>query len=188
VMVSDIVQYFYCPRKVYYLKTLGVPFKVKKKMELGKNEDDMEEERLGERKTIYGIQRSLVNEIIHNIYLEDESLGLAGQVDTLLHLKGNEYIPVDSKYTEEAFVQRQYRKQLLAYSILIDKTFRCKVRRGIIYFIKQKAAECLEITELEKKALIKDVESIRRIIAGESIPRKSAESKCEYCEVRKFCV
>lgn len=187
-MVSDIVQYFYCPRKVYYLKVLGVPFKTRRKMEVGKEEDALEEDRVGDRKTIYGIERSLVKEIIHNIYLEDPGLGLAGQVDTLLHLNGGEYVPVDSKYTEEAVVHRQYRKQLAAYSLLVDRAFGCRVGHGIVYFIKQKAAVCIEIPEFEKKALIKDIESIRKILVGESIPRKSAESKCGYCEVAKFCV
>lgn len=132
VSVSDVVQYFYCPRKIYYLKVLGVPFKVKRKMEVGREEDEKEESRLGERKTVYGIDRGEVEQVLHNLYLEDSRVGLAGQVDTVLRLRSGEHIPVDSKYTEEVAVHRHYRKQLVAYSVLLESAFGTAVSRGIL--------------------------------------------------------
>ncbi|MEN3058955.1 MAG: CRISPR-associated protein Cas4 [Candidatus Methanosuratincola petrocarbonis] len=188
VMVADIAQYFYCPRKIYYLKVLGVPFRVRRKMELGNEEDEKEEVRLEERIAIYDFDRSSVKEIIHDLYLEDAKLGLAGQVDVVIRLDTGEYIPVDSKYTDQVEVQRNYRKQLVAYALLIEGAFHTKVRRGIIYFTKQKKPVVVPLLEEDKSSLQKDLESIRRILTGESIPRKVSESKCGYCEVARFCV
>lgn len=188
VMVADVVQYFYCPRKVYYLKVLGVPFKVRRKMEFGKKEDELEEERLEERKTIYGFDRSKVKEIMHNLYLEDEKIGLAGQVDTVMRFESGECIPVDSKYTDEVAVQRHYRKQLVAYSFLIESAFQTKVTRGVLYFSKQKKSVIVPLLAEDRDSFQKDLESIRRILRGESIPRKVSERKCGYCEVARFCV
>ncbi|MBC7127708.1 MAG: CRISPR-associated protein Cas4 [Candidatus Methanosuratus sp.] len=187
-MVADIAQYFYCPRKIYYLKVLGVPFRVRRKMELGNEEDEKEEVRLEERIAIYGFDRSSVKEIIHDLYLEDAKLGLAGQVDVVIRLDTGEYIPVDSKYTDQVEVQRNYRKQLVAYALLIEGAFHTKVRRGIIYFTKQKKPVVVPLLEEDKSSLQKDLESIRRILTRESIPRKVSESKCGYCEVARFCV
>jgi len=188
VFVSDIVQYFYCPRKIYYLKVLGMPFKARRKMDLGRTEDEREEDRLGERKSVYGFPHSQVTEVIHNLYLEDNSLGMAGQLDTLIRLQSGELIPVDSKYTEEVRVQRHYRKQLVAYSLLVESKYRTKVNRGIIYFSKQKEPVIVDLVEGEKSALLNDLDRIRRILKGELLPRKVAEEKCGYCEVSKFCV
>ncbi len=188
VSVSDVVQYFYCPRKIYYLKVLGVPFKVKRKMEVGREEDEKEESRLGERKTVYGIDRGEVEQVLHNLYLEDSRVGLAGQVDTVLRLRSGEHIPVDSKYTEEVAVHRHYRKQLVAYSVLLESAFGTAVSRGILYFTKQREPVAVGISAEDKKALIKDLEAIRRVLEGESIPRKVSESKCGYCEVARYCV
>ncbi|MEM3710205.1 MAG: hypothetical protein QXL46_04805 [Nitrososphaerales archaeon] len=36
--VWDIVQYYYCPRKIYFLRTLGTPILKKRKMIEGKEE------------------------------------------------------------------------------------------------------------------------------------------------------
>jgi len=36
--VSDITQYFYCPRKVYFMRTPGIKIKAKPKMDMGKEE------------------------------------------------------------------------------------------------------------------------------------------------------
>ncbi|MGF3499557.1 MAG: CRISPR-associated protein Cas4 [Candidatus Methanosuratincola sp.] len=188
VSVSDVVQYFYCPRKVYYLKVLGVPFKVRRKMEVGREEDERAEDRLYGRKTVYGLDRAEVDEVLHNLYIEDSDLGLAGQVDTVLRLRGGEQIPVDSKYTEEVAVHRHYRKQLVAYSVLLERRFGTVVSRGILYFTKQREPVEVGISAEDKAALLKDLEAIRRVLEGESIPRKVSERKCGYCEVARYCV
>ncbi|MEM2128539.1 MAG: CRISPR-associated protein Cas4 [Candidatus Methanomethylicaceae archaeon] len=187
ILVSDIVEYFYCPRKVYYLKVLGVPFVPKRKMILGSSEDEKEKKRLCERKTVYGFSLTSVVEIMHHLSLEDANLGLEGQLDTLIRLESGELIPIDYKFTDEVFVQRNYKKQLVAYSLLVDSSFKTNVVRGIIYFTKQRRPIIVPITYEDKSALVRDLEKIRQIISGESIPRKVPEYKCSYCEVSRYC-
>jgi len=188
VTVFDISQYFYCPRKVYYLRVLGVPAPPRKKMELGRKEQSREEDRLAERKTVYGLPREMVKEVVYRPYLEAPEIGLAGQLDAYLRMGDGELIPVDSKYTEAVAVQRQYRKQLVAYAVLLDRVFGARVRRGMIYFPKQKEAVEVRVTEEDKACLMKDVVLIRKILVGETVPRKVAVEKCDYCEVRRYCV
>lgn len=188
VMVSDIVQYFYCPRKVYYLKVLGAPVIAKRKMVYGSSEDEKEERRLEERKSVYGFSPSGVLQIIHDLFLEDTKVGIAGQLDTLLEMETGEFIPVDSKFTEEVIVHRHYKKQLVAYSLLVDSSFNTNVTRGVIYFTKQRKPIVVPVTSEDKCTLIKDLNSIRLILLGESIPRKVSEKKCGYCEVARYCV
>jgi CRISPR-associated exonuclease Cas4 len=188
VTVFDIAQYFYCPRKVYYLRVMGVPAKPKRKMELGRKEQTREEKRLLQRDTIYGFEKNQVKGIMRRIYLENPEIGLAGQVDTVLRMSDGELIPVDSKYTDAVAVYRGFKKQLVAYAVLLDHAFKTKTQRAILYYPQQRRTREVTIAEEDKRFLAKDVQAIRRILAGETLPAKVAKEKCGYCEVKRFCV
>ena len=183
----DISQYHYCKRKIYFLKVLGIPAPPRRKMKYGARIDETEGKRMMERKTIYGFKREEIERVIEKLHLYDEELGLEGIIDQTLFLKTGEIIPVDVKYTDIPLVQRQHRKQLIAYAILLEKEYNTAVRRGIIYLTKQRKNLEVSITWSEKKNLIKDLEMIRKLIKSEKIPRKTSASKCEYCEVKRFC-
>jgi len=187
ITVFDIVQYYYCPRKVYFLRVLGVPVAVRRKMEYGREIHDRERRRMTERNRIYGFKRELVEEVIQQLRIEAPEIGLSGQVDVALRLKTGEYLPVDTKYTDEIEVQRQYRKQLQAYAMLLDSKFKTNVARGIIYFAKQHQLRLVKITGEDKKSLLREVEAIRRMFSEESAPAKVSPEKCSYCEVKKYC-
>jgi len=188
VTVFDLIQYFYCPRKVYFLKVAGVPVKVRRKMEYGREVHQAEKRRVTERKTVYGLDRGEVKQVINRLQAENSEIGLKGQVDTVLELRSGEIVPVEIKYTDELRIYRTFRKQLHAYALLLDHHYHRNITRGIIYFAKQKRAVKIEITGEEKRSLIRDVEKVRILLSGEEIPRKVASVKCGYCEVKKYCV
>jgi len=188
ITVFDIVQYYYCPRKVYFLHVLGVPVVVRKKMAYGQEVHDRERRRMMERKRIYGFGRDLVEEVFQGQRIEVPELGLRGQVDVALKLKTGEFLPVDTKYTDDVVVQRQYRKQLDAYALLLDYRFDTNVTRGIIYFSKQHKTRVIDVTNEDKKTLLRDIENIQKMMTNETIPQKVSQEKCKYCEVEKYCV
>jgi len=95
---------------------------------------------------------------------------------------------VGSKYTDALAVQRGFRKQLVAYALLLDHGFDAVTKRGILYFPQQKKVHEAPITEEDKRFLVKDLEAIRRILAEERLPTKVSKEKCGYCEVRRYCV
>lgn len=182
ISVWELVQYYYCPKKLYFYKTLGIPVIARKKMEYGKKEHEMEHRRVKERKSIYGFENA---KVYHKIYVEDEELGLFGQIDTVLELENSDVIPVEVKYSDFKKIYENWKKQLIAYSLLLEKRFLKPVRLGIFYFPKQKKRIEVPITEQDKRFLIRDIERIRELVRSEKIPR--GRSRCGYCEVRKFC-
>jgi len=188
ITVGDIVQYFYCPRKVYFLKTLGVPVVVRHKMEYGKEVHELEERRMLERKQIYGFERDKIEEVLQGLQIEAPEIGLRGKVDVALRLRTGEFIPVDTKFTDVVDVQLQYRKQLHAYALLLDYRFGTRVKQGVLYFSQQHESRVVEISEEDKMALRRSIDQIKRIIASETTPRRVAPEKCQYCEVKKYCV
>lgn len=186
--VADLVQYYYCPRKVYFLKVMGTPFVSKKKMEYGGEEHRREIKRLSERKDIFGIAPDMIENIFKKLYVENSAIGLCGQIDFVLKLKDGAVIPVDIKYSDYVEVQRHWKKQLTAYAILLDFKFNCEVSKGILYFSKQNEQLAVDISSEDKKFVIMDLKMLLELIKSERIPRKADESKCRYCEVLKWCV
>ncbi|MEM4310898.1 MAG: CRISPR-associated protein Cas4 [Nitrososphaerales archaeon] len=186
--VWDITQYYYCPRKLYFLRTLKVPVTLKRKMEEGKEEHLKEIKRMKERKDIFSLPKSEVKGIHYKLQLESEELGLAGQVDLVLELSNGDMVPVEIKYSDymETFIGRK--KQLIAYAILLEENFKRSVKQGILYYPVQNKHIILDISYEEKKNLIKDIKRIRESIISERIPRRVDSSKCGYCEVARYCL
>lgn len=187
ITVENIVQYHYCPRKVYFLEVLGVPFVTKKKMLFGQQEHNKEIERIKQRKKIFGIKRTSVKKVRHKLYLKSQRLHLHGVVDLVLFLK-NEIIPVEIKATDFLELTRSRKKQIIAYALLLDENFEHTVQRGILYFSGHRKSKVVDITYEDKEYLIEDIKAIRRLFKTEKIPRKVNKKKCEYCEVSKYCV
>lgn len=97
-------------------------------------------------------------------------------------------VPVDTKFTDEVRVYRTFRKQIVAYALLLDYTFNTNVTVGIIYFAKQKKVKRVEITSEDKKYIVREIEKVRQLMLSESCPPKVADEKCAYCEVKKYCI
>ncbi|MCX8182039.1 MAG: CRISPR-associated protein Cas4 [Candidatus Methanomethyliaceae archaeon] len=183
---NDLYQYYYCPRKIYYIKTLGL-HTTKKKMAHGKKEQDKEKKRLLERKDVFGIVRQNVRAILHDVYLEDEKIGLCGVVDVILVVNNGERIPVEIKYTDLVEVTYGRRRQLAAYALLIDAQFSTNTKRGIIYFPEQNKEVVVNITKEDKDGVLADLEKIRKLIKEERLPRQVCFKRCSYCEYLKIC-
>jgi len=187
ITVSDVIQYHYCPRKIYFLRVLEVPAPAKRKMDYGSKIHEKERRRMMERKLIYGFERDEVEEVMQNLQIEAKEIGLRGKLDVALRLRVGEFLPVDTKYTDEVILHRRYLKQLYAYALLLDHEFRTDVRRGVVYFSKQRAPRTVEISDEDKRGILRDITQIRRIIASEEIPRPNTE-RCGYCEVKSYCI
>ncbi len=185
--VSDIVQYYYCPRKVYFIRTLQIPQTSKKKMVYGRIDESEELNRMLNRKDLFGIKKEMVSEIRRRISISNEKLKLYGIVDLFLILIDKEYIPIELKYSDFPELDIRWKKQLYAYASLMDSNFNTIVKRGILYFTKQNITKQIEITYENKKQIELDVEKILTLIRTEHLPPKTESKKCRYCEMIKFC-
>ncbi len=183
---NDLYEYFYCPREVYFMKTLNLPTQ-KRKMRLGREEQSKEMKRMLERNELFGFSRNEVEQVEPNKYLENAELGLCGILDLLLKLKTGEYIPIDIKYTSYPFLDAGRVKQIVAYSVLIDRTYNVFTGRGIVYYPEQNKQDVVKITAEDKAFLLKDLEKIRAILSSEKIPRRTSSRKCNYCGYKAIC-
>jgi len=185
--VWEIVQYYYCPRKIYYLRTLGTPVPKRRKMTAGTDEHTREIKRSKERRSVFGFPTEEVEDVHYRQPMEDDHIGLAGQVDAVVRLKSGAIIPVEIKYSDYPVAFRGRRKQLIAYALLAESKFKARVDRGLLYFPAQNQQVLVPITAEDKRSLIEDLERIRRLILDEKVPQRGPRMKCGYCEVARFC-
>jgi len=188
VTVADVVQYHYCPRKVYFLRVMDVPAGVRRKMEYGDEVHEREKRRMMERVDLYGFDKDEVAETIQDLQIESLTLRLRGKLDVVISLRNGELIPVDTKYTDSTVPQRQYLKQLCAYALLLEEWGKKPVKRGLIYFSQQKKIHSIDISHEDKESIKRDVKIIEKMLDSESPPRPVSPEKCRYCEVKKYCV
>ena len=177
--VSDLKQYHYCPRVVYYQYVMPVDRKSTYKMEKGQAAQE-EIEALEARRKLkaYGIQDG---RRLFNAWLRSEKLCLSGKLDMLIETESNLY-PVDFKYTRgRPFKNHLY--QLGGYALIVEDKYKKPVNNGFIYLIPQKDVVIFDLTERVKEDCLKTLESIRKMLITESFPdAPSKRSKCVDCE------
>lgn len=176
--VSDVVQYLYCPRKLYFIKVMGLRI-TKPKMNIGKEIHENVAKSLRRRK--------IDGEILENVYLESRKYGIKGCVDAIIR-RGEEYIPIDIKFSKFRSLFYGWKMQLVAYAILVEENFGCRVKKAYIYLTEEKDWIEVEIMPEDKEALAKIIRKVEEIIRKEKYPQASKSKKCNYCEVSKLCV
>jgi len=188
ITVSDIVQFYYCPRKIYFLKTLNVPHPQRYKMEFGVEQYEKELQLILRRKSIFGFSKEEIKNIFKKTFVQSSKIGLSGRIDLAIELNNDELIPIEMKFTDFNYPSFHWKKQLTAYAMLLEEHFNTSVKRGIIYLIQQKKQFEIPIRPVEKKFILTDIKKITNLITSERIPRKTDKNKCKYCEMIKYCV
>lgn len=182
--VSDVKQYFYCPRVVFYTYCLHSKRPTTYKMKEGTLEHEEIEEK-EERRSLkaYGLAEG---ERKFNISLNSPRLGLTGKLDMAILTK-NEIIPVDFKNTSgSSGLNHKY--QLTGYALLVEDLWQKPVRRAFIYLAPQKRAQEVIITDNMRLFFKQTLAKIRNMIEKESLPGPSRKpAHCTDCEFRNFC-
>jgi CRISPR-associated exonuclease Cas4 len=188
--VTDLKQFCYCPRIIYYYHCLPAIRPVTYKMTAGIEAQVKEEVREARRSLrIYGLRRGTYE---NNVYVESPGLGLRGQVDLVIktddNLRGEvELIPVDYKLSSGS-LRPHFKLQLLAYGLMLEEMHGIPVRRGFLYAIpKRQATEVIFTPEL-RHSLSQALALMTEMVGQELMPAPTKQrAKCEACEFRRFC-
>ncbi len=184
IRISDLKQYYYCPRVVFYEYVLPVERKITYKMEKGRAIQE-EIERLESRRKLkkYGLEKG---ERKFNVWLASKRLGLSGKLDMIIETEVEIY-PVDFKYTKG----RPYKNhlyQLVGYALLIEDSQQKTVQKGFVYLIPQQDAVIYEMTRKLKDECLVTIEEIKTMIVKEIFPDPpSQRAKCADCEFKNYC-
>ena len=188
--VTDLKQWSYCPRVVYYRYCLPDIRPITDLMAAGiaGHADEAGREERRSLRT-YGLA---VGERAADLPLRSERLGLRGRLDLAIAVPeraapGAEAIVVEYKDSEQA-LGAHFKLQLAAYALLLEEQWGLAVRRGFIYSIPLRTAEMIPITPALRQKVRQTVTDMRAAVAGERMPDAPASRRpCVSCEFRRFC-
>lgn len=184
--VTDLKQYAYCPRILYYNLWLQRHRPTTYKMDAGVAAHRRATRREKRRQLrTYGLERG---ERHFHVSLFDPAWGLSGQVDMVIET-ADELIPVDYKLSRRA--GSHFKLQLAAYGQLLARRRAGpdqRVRRGFLYLIPTRQAKPVTFTQGLKRQLNAALEVMAAIAERQRLPQPtSRRRRCVDCEFRRFC-
>lgn len=182
IRVSDLKQYPYCPRIIYWTYCCPVEPPATYKMEWGK-EQHTEEEQKELRRTLdrFGLKSGE-----KRFGVQIFGAGLSGKLDLLI-ITDDELIPVEYKYTRDPSAPGHY-AQLYGYALALKEQFSTPVKRGFLWYPRLKEIEEVSITPEAIFKIKREIAEIKELINKSLLPKPATnKAKCEPCEFNRFC-
>lgn len=188
--ITDLKQWRYCPRIVWYRYCLPDVRPVTTLMRHGQARH-AEEEGREERRSLrtYGLE---VGERHFDLRLRSERLGLRGRVDLAIRVPDRdggdaEAVVVEYKDSEQA-AGPHFKLQLAAYGLMLEEAWGLPVKAGWIYHIPLRKAERIPLTPGLRRKVGEAIAQVQQAISGEAMPEAPASRRpCVSCEFRRFC-
>ncbi len=184
IRVSDLRQWNYCPRVVWWTHVCPVGKVESLKMRMGLLKE-RRLQRLQRRRTLRGF--GLANGMIEcNVSLYSPRLRLSGKLDIMITC-GTARYPVEIKFTRGP-AQINHRLQLAGYSMLLEESFGVPVTHGYVVRLPDDTVDRVMIDGPLRELAEKTIGSLRRMLDTEQVPpANSLVSRCVDCEYRLFC-
>jgi CRISPR-associated exonuclease Cas4 len=186
-MVTDLKQWIYCKRILYYLTCLPDVRPTTFLMEVGREQGKAEESREVRRALHrYGLENGRRE---FGVRLSSARLGLRGVVDLVIWLDETQppqALPVDFKFSHT--VGEHVKLQLMAYGMLLEDVTGRQAPRGFIYEIPLRRAIEVPFTEALRRKFEKELAEMHSVLRSEQMPPPAKKvSQCIVCEFRRFC-
>jgi CRISPR-associated exonuclease Cas4 len=185
--VTDLKQWVYCPRVLYFHTCLPDVRPVTYKMEAGVEAGQSEEGR--EARRSLRTYRLAKGRRQFEVPLISTRLGLRGVVDMVIWLEDRpdvQIIPVDYKLSRQPGLH--FKLQLVAYGLMLEEMDGGVARRGFLYSIPDRKAEEIRFDGRLRERLFSSVDAMHRMLWSEEMPPPTSQrAKCLACEFRRFC-
>jgi len=182
--VTDLKQYAYCPRVVFYERCLPHVRPRTFKMDAGRDIHEDEEDRAA-RRTLrqYG---EVEGERRFGLHLTSLHLGLTGELDEVVYTADGRCFPVDYKFAKG--VSHHYKIQLTAYAMLLEEAESREVEYGFVYLILSRKMVKVNFSVELRKSVLTILAELQRMIEQERMPQPAENPHyCTACEFRRFC-
>lgn len=181
---TDLRQYDYCPRVVFYDHCTPFGRRETPKMSYGKEAHDLER-LLEQRRSLqrYGLHQG---QRVFNLALVSESLNLSGSCDVAV-VTPEAVFPVEFKTTTQK-PSKGHELQMCAYALLLEEHYALPCPRGFWHGIGTGHTFAVTFDDKIRYKTLKIIQTIATFIRRETMPPPtSRRSKCEDCELRNFC-
>ena len=186
---SELMEYFYCPRYVYFMKYLDIKqneekrYKVTKGREIHNYKTEINKEYL--RKKL-GVKDKIIDKKMYS-----KKYQIHGIVDEVLFLDDNTAAPLDykfSKYNKRIYKTLKY--QMTMYALMIQDLYDLKVEKAFLVFVRSKDyLRPINISDKMKKDVIRYIDDYIKIINKGKFPESTKYSKrCLDCTYNNICI
>ncbi len=182
---TDLMNYSYCPRIIYYTQVLKKPQFTTKKEFKGR-EKESEFKRNANRTKVVKDYPKLPK--VFKVHLVSEKLGLKTILDSIMIDKEkNEEYPIQAKYSfKPKKLFKTQRDQLMMEGLLIEECLGYRVPFGFIKFLK--SGDLIKVNLENKSEVINLFNRISEIIRNEKFPKPTPYGKrCVDCCYKKDC-
>jgi len=181
--VVDIKRYAYCPRIIFITSVLHLEERESEAMEMGAEEHDTS--------FITPLLAKLrVSRVLRGLELESVKLGLAGKLDYLFVTKNRELVPIEVKWSESigGKAKWDHKVQLAAYALLVEDSLGSTVKRGYVYYLRDKRLAEVLIDDDIRGIVKRILNSMHEMVLEERDPGvKVPLSKCLNCGYLPYC-
>lgn len=188
ITISDVLEYLFCPRFIYYMHCLDIPQHEEKRFKVMKGRDVHEEKIITNpdylRKKLGVVKKEI------NVFIASKQHHIKGIVDEVLFLDDGTAAPFEYKFAEfKDTIFQTYKYQLILQAIMIEENYRRNVKRGFICFTRSNNhIETFEFTEQDFQNGLAIVNEILEIIEKGFYPNKSKyKNKCIDCCYATIC-
>lgn len=182
--VTDLKQWAYCQRIVYYHRVMPAVGKPTFKMrEAIAAQDLVESLEMRRGLQAYGFEDAKRR---FNVWLSDEALGLSGKADLLLEAPGRVAV-VDFKLTS-GDLGDNHRAQLAGYAMLAEAVLGVPAERAFVYRIPDSRIFAVEITADLRVEVLAAIDAIRKMCEVQWWPPPTpVRGRCAECEFANYC-
>ncbi len=187
--VSDVMEYLYCPRFMYYERVLKIPEfqELRLKVRIGREIHEQKIKTLGS----YLRKRLGVTDKKVNLKVISSDLHLIGIIDELLFFDDGTIGPLDYKFAEwKGHVHKPLYYQSMIYAVLAEELLGLPSNRGyIVYTRSSNHVQRVDFPEDRREKIRKTVNNVLDILTKGVYPEvRSKALQCADCTYRKICL
>ena len=197
ISIFEVIDYIYCPRIIYYEKTLKIS---ESKMEAFKEEEKkrLEEKGMINRRWVWDrlkLRKQSINNLEQwtnkefNKELYSQKYHFHGKLDEILYLDEGTIVPLyyhNSKYT--AREDEQYKNLMTLFFMLIEENYQIECQKGYILFLNDSSLKKIECTTKDFESMKQYINETLNLIETEKYPLEAdGGTKCRDCYYKKIC-
>ena len=189
IRISDVLEYLFCSRFIYYMYCLDIPQYEEKRFKVIKGREVHETRKLTNRDYVRKKLNCTRKE--SEVFIASKQHHIKGIVDEVLFLEDGTAAPLEYKFAEyKDKIFKTYKFQLVLQALLIRENYNIEVNRAYLCFTRSNSlVKEMEISASDFKKAEKIIEEIIDIIQKGLYPKTTRSSrKCVDCCYRNICV
>ena len=189
ITISDVLEYLFCSRFIYFMYCLDIPQHEEKRFKVLKGREVHEIRRL--TNTEYARKKLNCTRKERDVFIASKDNCIKGIVDEVLFLEDGTAAPLEYKFAEyKDNIFRTYKYQLILQALMIKVNYGIDVKRGYICYTRSNSlVKQIDFEPSDFKKAVEIIDSIIDIIEKGVYPKATRSSmKCIDCCYRNICV